>query len=70
MSALLHIHTDTYIYITSILLFILFFTLLPLLLAGRLPLTLPVGHRSNVAYPMRIRVNLEGTTDLVKIRNL
>jgi hypothetical protein len=45
-SALHHIHTDTYIYITSILLFILFFTLLPLLLAGRLPLTLPVGHKA------------------------
>jgi hypothetical protein len=40
--ALHHINTDTHIYITSILLFILFFTLLPLLLAGRLPLTLPV----------------------------
>jgi hypothetical protein len=43
-SALHHIHTYTHIYITSILLFILFFTLLPLLLAGQLPLTLPVGH--------------------------
>jgi hypothetical protein len=43
-SALHHIHTDKHIYITSILLFILFFTLLPLLLAGRLPLILPVGH--------------------------
>ncbi len=43
-SALHHIHTDTHITITSILLFILFFTLLPLLLAGWLPPTLPVGH--------------------------
>jgi hypothetical protein len=46
-SALHHIHTDTHIYITSVLLFILLFILLPLLpllLAGRLPLTLPVGH--------------------------
>ncbi len=38
------IYTDTLIYITSIFLFILFFTLLPLLLAGRLPQTLPVRH--------------------------
>ncbi len=43
-SALHHIHTDMHMYITLILLFILFFTLLPLILAGRLPLTLPVGH--------------------------
>jgi hypothetical protein len=43
-SAIHHIHTGTHIYMTSILLFILFFTLLPLLLAGRLPLTLPVRH--------------------------
>jgi hypothetical protein len=33
-SALHHIHTDTHICITSILLLILFFTFLPLLLAG------------------------------------
>jgi hypothetical protein len=46
MSALHHIHKDTHIYITSILLFILLFTLLPLLLAGQLPLTLPVGHNT------------------------
>jgi hypothetical protein len=45
MSALHHIHTDTRIYITSALLFIFFFTLIPLLLAGRLPLTLPARHR-------------------------
>jgi hypothetical protein len=43
MSALHDVHTDTHIYITSILQFILFFTLLPLLLAGRLPLTFPSG---------------------------
>ncbi len=43
-TALHHLHMDTHIYITSILLFILFFTLLLLLLAGWLPLTLPVGH--------------------------
>ncbi len=42
-SVLHYIYTDTQTYITSILLFILFFTLLPLLLAGRLPLTLPLG---------------------------
>jgi hypothetical protein len=36
---------DTHIYITSILLFILFLTLLPFLLAGRLTLTLPVRRR-------------------------
>ncbi len=41
-SVLHDIHTGRHIYVTSILLFILFFTLLPLLLAGRLPLTLPV----------------------------
>ncbi len=49
-SALHRIHTDTHIYITSKLLFILFFTLLPLLLASRLPLTLPVGHNDSVNY--------------------
>jgi hypothetical protein len=43
-TALDHIYTDTHIYITSILLFILFSTVLPLLLAGQLPLALPVGH--------------------------
>jgi hypothetical protein len=43
-SALHHIHMDMHIYITSILLFVLFFTLLPLLLAGRLPLILSVRH--------------------------
>ncbi len=42
-----HIHTDTHICIKSILLFILFFTLLPLLLACHLPLTPPVGHSNN-----------------------
>jgi hypothetical protein len=44
-TAIHHIHTDTNIYITSILLFILFLTLLPLTLGGRLPQTLPVGNR-------------------------
>jgi hypothetical protein len=44
-SALHHIHTGTRIYITSAVLFIFFFTLLPLLLAGWLPLTLPVRHK-------------------------
>ncbi len=39
-----HIHADTHIYITSISLFILFFTFPPLSLAGWLPRTLPVGH--------------------------
>jgi hypothetical protein len=43
-----HIHTDTHVYITSILLFILFFTLLPLLLAGRVPLTLPIEHNDYI----------------------
>ncbi len=43
-SVLHHIHMDKCIYITSVLLLIFFFTLLPLPLAGRLPLTLPVGH--------------------------
>jgi hypothetical protein len=43
-SALHHIQMNTHIYITSRLLFILFFTLLPLLLTGRLPLTLSVRH--------------------------
>jgi hypothetical protein len=44
-----HIHTDTHICITSISLFILLFTLLPLSLAGWLPWTLPVGHRRYVS---------------------
>jgi hypothetical protein len=43
-TALHHIYTDTHIYITLTLLFILFFKLLPLLLAGQQPLTLPVRH--------------------------
>jgi hypothetical protein len=46
--ALHHVQTDTQIYITSILLFIFFLTPLPLHLAGRLPLTLPVGHNTYI----------------------
>jgi hypothetical protein len=41
-----HIYTNTHIYITSILLLILFFILLPLPVTGRLPQTLPVWHTS------------------------
>ncbi len=48
MSVLHRIHMDTHIYITSILLFILVFTLLPLLLAGQLPLTLPIRHINGI----------------------
>ncbi len=58
MSALHHIHTDTHIYITSILLFILFFTPLPLLLAGWLPLTLPVGHNSHLSGILAAHISL------------
>jgi hypothetical protein len=43
-TALHHIYSDTHIYITLISLFILFFTLLPPSLAGRLPQSLPVWH--------------------------
>jgi hypothetical protein len=47
MAALNHIYIDTHthIYITSILLFIPFFILLPLFWAGRLAQTLLVCHR-------------------------
>jgi hypothetical protein len=44
MAVLHDTYTDTHIYITSILLIILFFILLPLPLTGRLAQTLPVWH--------------------------
>ncbi len=61
---LYHIYMDTHIYITSILLFILFFTLLPLLLAGRLPLTLQTRRaqywhyvKMFIPFPPNLQVN-------------
>jgi hypothetical protein len=50
MAALHNTYKDTHIYITSILLFILFFTLFLLSLAGRLAQTLPVWHKRRTTF--------------------